>query len=64
MPVGGEEKRRFPRLPCRLELRYQARGCGNFDNSLSDDISVKGLSFANDRFIVPNTCLGFEINIF
>ncbi len=64
MPVGTQDKRRFSRLPCRLELRYQPRGAGNFNNALSDDISVQGISFVNDKFLAPNTCLGLEINIF
>jgi hypothetical protein len=63
MPAGREEKRRFPRLGCRLQLRYQPRGAGYFNNALSDDISINGLSFSSDKFIAPKTCLGFEINI-
>ncbi|MCX5697186.1 MAG: PilZ domain-containing protein [Candidatus Omnitrophica bacterium] len=59
-----QDKRRCSRLPCRLELRYQPRGAGDFNNALSDDISVQGMSFVNDRFIALNTCVGLEINIF
>lgn len=63
MPVGSLEKRVFPRVPCRFALRYQVRGAGHFDNALSEDISVNGISFVNNSFIPVDTHLGFEINV-
>ncbi|MDD2752860.1 MAG: PilZ domain-containing protein [Candidatus Omnitrophica bacterium] len=59
-----EEKRRFPRIRLKAPLRYQVRGRPEFDNSLTEDISLGGVSFTNDKFIPPATNLMLEISIF
>jgi hypothetical protein len=64
MSVGTLEKRHFARVPCRLPVKYHLRGRAAFSNVLSDDISINGISFSNDKFIAPNTYVGFEISIF
>ncbi len=59
-----EEKRRFPRIRLKAPLRYQIRGKHEFDNSLTDDISLGGISFTNEEYIPPATNLMMEISIF
>ena len=63
MAVGLEEKRRFPRIQLKIPLRYQIRGGHDFDNSISDDISLGGLRFVNRKFIPPLTDVMLEINV-
>jgi c-di-GMP-binding flagellar brake protein YcgR len=63
MVMEAKEKRRFPRLKLNTPLRYQVRGAPKFDNALSDDISVGGISFVNQEFIPPETLVGLEIGI-
>jgi hypothetical protein len=63
MAMTSQEKRRFPRLELSLPLRYQIRGMPEFNNAVSDNFSVGGVSFINDKFIAPNTALMLEINI-
>lgn len=63
MPENPEEKRQFPRIILKTPLRYQVRGRPEFNNCLSEDISVGGIGFAGDRFIAPLTNLMLEVNI-
>jgi len=63
MAINFEEKRRFPRIQLRAPLRYQIRGLPGFSNALSDDVSLGGVSFSNDKFIAPQTTVAVEINI-
>jgi len=56
-------KRLSPRIKERAALRYQVRGTSDFNNVLSDNISVTGLGFINDDFIAPSSNLTLEINI-
>ena len=63
METEAKEKRHFPRLNLKIPLRYQPRGTPKFNNSISNDISIGGLSFVDDGFIAPNTLLGLEINL-
>lgn len=44
-------------------LSYQVRGQGDLNHTLSDNISIGGLSFTNNRFIAPNTCLMLQVNV-
>jgi len=57
-----EEKRRFPRIKVRLPLRYQVRGTPEFNNVITEDISLSGIGFASDKFIAPATKVMLEIN--
>lgn len=58
-----EEKRRFPRIRLSAPLRYQIRGFPGFNDTLSQDISLGGISFNNNKFIPPQTTVAVEINI-
>ena len=58
-----DEKRNFPRIRLRTQLRYQIRGTPDFNNALSEDISLSGMGFINDNFIVPSSNVTLEINI-
>lgn len=63
MVIVLDEKRNFPRIKLHTPLRYQTRGGGEPNNSLSENISIGGISFMTDNFIAPNTCLMLEISI-
>ena len=63
MPVRLEDKRRFPRIRLKAPLRYQIRGLTDFNNSISDNISLGGIGFTNNEFIAPSTNLMLEINV-
>ena len=59
------EKRRFPRVPAKVTLNCQIRGIiPEFDNAVSEDISLGGISFVNKRFISPQTPVSLKINLF
>ncbi|MBM3246184.1 MAG: PilZ domain-containing protein [Candidatus Omnitrophica bacterium] len=63
MAVNIEEKRSFPRLKFRANLRYQVRGKPDFTDTVSDDISLGGISFVNSKFMTPANVLMMEINL-
>jgi len=63
MVIKLEEKRRFPRIDFRTPIRYQIRGTSEFDNAISDNISIGGISFINSKFIAPVTPVMLEINV-
>lgn len=63
MTERSEEKRRFPRLGLHTPIRYQVRGQPQFDNTISNDISLGGLSFIGNSFIPPQTPVMLEVNI-
>lgn len=61
--MGFEEKRRNPRLGLHIPLRYQVRGQPQFDNTISNDISLGGLSFTGISFVPPKTPVMLEVNL-
>jgi len=61
--LGKEEKRRFGRVNLHAPVRYQIRGVSEFDNTVSEDISVGGVAFNGFKFIPPATPLMLEINL-
>jgi hypothetical protein len=62
MVFAPEDKRCFPRVKVRLPLRYQARGAPEFNNVITDNISLSGVGFSSDEFIAPMTNVMLEIN--
>lgn len=58
-----EEKRLFARIRIKTPIRYQVRGQPEFNNSLTNDISINGISFTGDKFIAPKTALDLNINL-
>ncbi len=58
-----EEKRGFPRITFRTPLRYQIRGTSEFSDTILENISVGGIGFVNNKFIIPQTLVMLEINI-
>jgi hypothetical protein len=58
-----QDKRLFPRVKIRGPISYQVRGTHDFNHILSDDISLGGVGFTNDRFIPPSTSLNLEIKV-
>jgi len=63
MAVTFEEKRHFPRIRFRAAVRYQIRGFAGFNDTLSQDLSLGGISFSNNKFIPPQTTVALEINV-
>lgn len=63
MAIGFEEKRLTPRIRLNNPLRYQVRGAGEFNSTLSDDISLGGVGLLNSKFIAPKTPVNLEINV-
>lgn len=61
--VSFSEKRDFSRIKLHSPLRYQIRGRHEFYNTISDNISVGGIGFVNNKFIAPLTPLMLEINV-
>lgn len=64
MPISLEEKRRFPRIKLSCLLHYKIRGIVTlFNNTISDNLSLGGISFVNNKFIASKTLIMLEINI-
>ena len=63
MITGTEEKRRLPRIKLKTPLRYQIRGLPELNETVSDNVSLGGIGFINDRFIAPKTLVMLEINV-
>jgi len=63
MEFLAEEKRVSPRITLRAPLRYQIRGTPEFSDTVIDNISVGGMGFTNNKFIVPQTLVMLEVNI-
>lgn len=63
MAFRQEERRHFPRVNFRTPIRFEIVGESEFDNAVSIDLSVGGLSFVSNDFISPSTELILEINI-
>ncbi|MEK6727519.1 MAG: PilZ domain-containing protein [Candidatus Omnitrophota bacterium] len=58
-----KEKRNFTRFGLRTPVRYQIRGQPQFDNTISNDISLGGISFTSNGFIPLQTPVMLEVNI-
>ena len=58
-----EEKRRFPRVKLDTPLCYQVRSVNDFNNTVSQDISLGGMSMINNKFINRETLLNLKIKV-
>jgi len=58
-----KEKRNFTRFGLRAPVRYQIRGQPQFESTISNDISLGGISFTSNSFIPPQTPVMLEVNI-
>lgn len=63
MELKLEDQRHFFRIRLQAPLHYQIRGKPNFNNTVTENISIGGLSFTNDKFIAPNTLLTLQVNV-
>jgi Tfp pilus assembly protein PilZ len=63
MVIKVEEKRNFPRVNLRTNIRYQVRGESEFSNTLTENIGIGGAALTDEKFIAPSTPLMLEINI-
>jgi c-di-GMP-binding flagellar brake protein YcgR len=58
-----EEYRQTPRVKIQDEVRYQIRGKPIYSHTVSDNISLGGMSFTNGSFLSPDTLLMLEVNV-
>lgn len=58
-----KEKRNFARFGLRAPVRYQIRGQPQIESTISNDISLGGISFTSNSFIPPQTPVMLEVNI-
>lgn len=59
-----EVKRRAQRVNLRAQMRYRVRGVASeFANSVSHDLSVRGIGFDANNYIAPQTPLMLEIDV-
>jgi len=58
-----QEKRKFPRVPLKVELQCQIRGINQSNRAITNDIGLGGLSFTNEGFIPTDTLLNLEIRL-
>jgi c-di-GMP-binding flagellar brake protein YcgR len=58
-----EENRSSFRIKLQAPLRYQIRGKPEFNNTVTNNISLGGLSFSNSSFIPLDTLLMLQVNI-
>lgn len=63
MIVGFKEKRRLSRIDLNIPLRYQVRGIPKANTTRSNNISLGGLGFVNNRFVAPKVLVELEFNI-
>ena len=62
--VTFEEKRRFPRIRLKSPIQWQIRGANELSrNAVTDDISLSGMSFTNDKFVAPDATLMLQVNV-
>lgn len=60
---GHKEFRHFSRLNFSGPLRCQVRGSQEIINTVSEDLSLSGVKFINNKFIAPSTSVMLEINL-
>lgn len=63
MATAFAEKRNFPRIKLRTNIRYQIRGLSEYNNTVSNDISLGGIGIINPDFISPRVPVMLEINV-
>ena len=64
MAVTLVEKRNYPRIKSNIPLHYNIRGKPEANNTLTNNISLGGISFSNEQFIPPKTPLMLEIHLY
>lgn len=62
-PLKQENKRKFERVGIRTPVRYQVRGEADFDNSVSENISLGGMCFTSNRMLGLTTPVMLEVNV-
>jgi c-di-GMP-binding flagellar brake protein YcgR len=63
MATKFEEKRKCPRISLHSPLCFWIKGTHSFNNTVSSDISLKGVGCLNDNFIAPETPVILEISL-
>jgi len=59
-----KERRYSSRVKLRVPLRYQLQGTSEFGNTLTEDVSLGGIGFVNNKFLVPETSILLEFGMF
>lgn len=63
MAIIPSEKRSFPRIQLRAPVHLRIRGLSEFNNTVSNNISLNGVGIINDTFIAAQTSVMLEINL-
>jgi hypothetical protein len=63
MDIRPKEQRRFPRIKFQNPLHCQVRGSPDSSSTISDNISLNGIGFINDRYLPALTSIMLEINL-
>ncbi|MDI6606425.1 MAG: PilZ domain-containing protein [Candidatus Omnitrophota bacterium] len=58
-----EEKRQFVRINLKTPFYYQVRGSCDFNNTITENISIGGVGIINNKFINPEALLNLEMKI-
>lgn len=64
MRTAQEEGRSSQRIQYSRPMQFQKRGTGQVISTISENISVNGVSFLSDSFIPPETAVMLEIGVF
>jgi len=57
------EKRRYSRVKLKSPIHFNIRGKGDFNDTVSEDISAGGICFTNNKYIAPWTNLMLEVKV-
>ena len=63
-PILSREKRHFPRINFKAPLHYQIYGSWESRDTSAEDISVGGIGFINQQFLVPGSIIRLAFNVF
>ena len=63
MNIRPKDLRRFPRIKFQNSLHYQVRGSPDSSSTISDNISINGICFINDRYLPALTSIMLDINL-
>ena len=58
-----KERRYSSRVKLRVPLHYQLQGDSEFGNTLTEDVSLGGIGFVNNKFLASGVRILLEFNI-
>jgi len=63
MDIRPKDLRRFPRVKFQNPLHYQVRGSPESSSTISENISLNGISFINDKYLPSLSSIMLEISL-